>query len=214
MVSDFLLLLHSWTDLKYILLDFVCRKVLPFTEKKSMASSTFWWFLAIRGGKGILRMVLWWSGLLLIDLPVMMGIWGPYMDYALLMSLVVIGQFLIWFFCMAFLKVCVDAILRVSIIFLICLLLWFLVCESMTCYYPLCWGMCILWFGLLQKPHFLCQNSKDLPCIAWISSLCHSEGVRWRTCPIHCRWWSWTWTPLRQRRVCLQGIVHLIFFKR
>ena len=25
--------------------------------------------------------------------------------------------------------------------------------------------MCSLWFGLLQKPHFLCQNSKDLPAL-------------------------------------------------
>ena len=108
MVSDFPLLLHAWTDLKSIFLDFVCRKVLPFTKKKSMASSTFWWCLAIRGGKGILGMVLWCSGLLMIALPCMMGIWGPYMASALLMSSVVIGKFLIWLFWMASFKVCVD----------------------------------------------------------------------------------------------------------
>ena len=74
MVSDFPLLLHAWTDLKYIFLDFVCRKGLPFTKKQSMASSTFWWCLAIRGGKGVIVMVLWCSRLLLIALPCMMGI--------------------------------------------------------------------------------------------------------------------------------------------
>ena len=88
----------AWTDLKYIFLDFVCRKVLPFTMKKSMASSTFCWCLAIRGGKGILGMVLWCAGLLLIFLPCMMGIWEPYTASVLLMSSVVIRHFLMWFF--------------------------------------------------------------------------------------------------------------------
>ena len=59
MVSDFPLLLHAWTDLQYILLDFVCRKGLQFKKEKSMASSIFCWCLAMRGGKGILGMVLW-----------------------------------------------------------------------------------------------------------------------------------------------------------
>ena len=36
--------------------------------------------------------------------------WGPYMASALLMSLVVIWQFLIWFFCMASFNVCVDGL--------------------------------------------------------------------------------------------------------
>ena len=108
MVSDFPLLLHAWTDLKSIFLDSVCRKMLPFTKTNSMASSTCWWCLATRGGKGILVMVLWWSELFLIALPFMVGIWGPYMASSLVMSLVVIGQFLIWFFWMAYFKVCVD----------------------------------------------------------------------------------------------------------
>ena len=76
MVSGFPLLFHAWANLKSILLGFVCRKVLPFTKKKSMASSTFWWCLAIRGGKGILGMVLWCYGILIIALPRMMCIWG------------------------------------------------------------------------------------------------------------------------------------------
>ena len=68
---------HDWTDLKSIFLDFVCSKGLTFTNKKSMASSTFWWCLAMRGGTGIIGMVLWCSGIIMIYLPCMMGIWGP-----------------------------------------------------------------------------------------------------------------------------------------
>ena len=101
-----------------------------------------------------------------------------------------------------------TAILRVAIIILFCPILWYLVCESMTCYYLPCWGMCSLWFGLMQNTHLLCQNSKDLPRIAWILSLCHRAGVSWWMGPIQCQWWSWTWTPLRQMMVCLQGVVH------
>ena len=33
----------------------------------------------------------------------------------------------------------------------------------MNCYYLLCLGMCSLWFCLMQKPHFLCQNSRYMP---------------------------------------------------
>ena len=33
MISELPLLLHAWTDLKSILLDFVCRKGLTFTNK-------------------------------------------------------------------------------------------------------------------------------------------------------------------------------------
>ena len=108
MVSDFPLLLHAWTDLKSIFLDSMCRKMLPFKNTKSVASSTCWWCLAIRGGKGILGMVLWCYRILLIALPCMVGIWWPYMASALLMSSVVIVQFLIWFFWMDYLKVCVE----------------------------------------------------------------------------------------------------------
>ena len=95
MVSYFPLLLHAWTDMKSIFLDLVCRKGLTLIGKKSMASSTLWWCLATRWGKGIVDMVLWCSGILLFALPCMMGIWGPYMDSALLISSVVIGHFLI-----------------------------------------------------------------------------------------------------------------------
>ena len=47
------------------------------------------------GGKGILGMVLWYYGILLIAPTFMMGICGPYMSSALLMLSVVIGQFMI-----------------------------------------------------------------------------------------------------------------------
>ena len=75
-VSDFPLLLHALTDLKSIFLDFMCRKGIPLTKKKYMASSTFWWCLDMRGVEGIRVMVLWCSGVLMIDLPCMMGILG------------------------------------------------------------------------------------------------------------------------------------------
>ena len=52
MVSGFPLLLHAWTDLKSIFLDFLCSKVIPFTNKSFMASSIFWCCLAIIGGQG------------------------------------------------------------------------------------------------------------------------------------------------------------------
>ena len=73
-----------------------------------MDSSKFWWCLAIRGGKVILGMVLWCSGILLIALNSIMGNWGTYMASNILMSLVIIGQFMIWLFWMDYLKVCVD----------------------------------------------------------------------------------------------------------
>ena len=59
-----------------VLFDFVCRKGIIFT-KKSMDSFTLWWRLAMRGGKGILGVVLWHSGILLMVLPCIMGIWCP-----------------------------------------------------------------------------------------------------------------------------------------
>ena len=74
--------------------------------------------------------------------------------------------------------------------------------------------MCSLWFSLIKNTHLLYQNNIYLPCIALIWSLCHCEGVNWWKGPNQCRWWSWTWTPLRQRLVCFPGIVHLKNFKR
>ena len=106
-VSSFPMLLHAWTDLKYTFLDLVCRKGIPFTKKKSMASSILWWFLSMIGVNGILGMVLWFSGILLVALPCMMSIWGPYMDSDLLILYVVIVQFLILLVWVAYFRVCV-----------------------------------------------------------------------------------------------------------
>ena len=78
-------MLNACTDLKYIFFNFMCMKGVTFTKRKSMASSTLWLWLAPRGGKGILGMVLWYSGLLLMALYCIMGMWGPYMASALLM---------------------------------------------------------------------------------------------------------------------------------
>ena len=108
MVLYFPLLLRAWADLKYIFLGFVCRKGIPFTKKQSVSSSIFGWFWAIREVKSILGMVLWCSGILMVALTCMVSIWGSYMASDLLMLLVVIGQFLIWFFWMDSFKVCVD----------------------------------------------------------------------------------------------------------
>ena len=58
-------------------------------------------------GKGILGMFLWRSIPLLMDLPCMMGIYVPYISSALLMSYMVIGQFLVLFSTASF-SVCVD----------------------------------------------------------------------------------------------------------
>ena len=109
MVLDFPPLLHAFTDLKSVFLDFVCRKGIPFTKGKSMASSTCLWCLSMIVGKGILGMVLWCSGILMIALPCMVVIWGPYMASAMLISSVVIVKLLIWFFLMAYFKVYVDS---------------------------------------------------------------------------------------------------------
>ena len=43
------------------------------------------------GGKGILEVFFWFSGLVLMALPGMMGIYGPYIDSAMLMSYIVNG---------------------------------------------------------------------------------------------------------------------------
>ena len=68
---------------------------LPFTKKKSIAISTLWSCFSMGGGKGILGVVLWCSGLLPTALPFMMGICGPYIVSAIFMSSMVIGKFLI-----------------------------------------------------------------------------------------------------------------------
>ena len=112
MVLNFPLLLHAWTDLKSIFLDFVCRKGLPLTNKKFVDSSTCWWCLDMRRVKGILGVVLWCYVILLIVLPCMIGILGSYMSYALLVLFLVIVQFLIWFFSTDSFKVCVDSHLK------------------------------------------------------------------------------------------------------
>ena len=93
-LSDFPLLLHDCTDLKSVLIDFVCIKGLPFTKKKYSAIYTFWWCLAMGGGKGTLGIFLWWYGLILVSLPCIMGICGTYMGSAQLVSSMVIGKFL------------------------------------------------------------------------------------------------------------------------
>ena len=63
----------------------------------------------MRWGNGIFGMVLWCSGILLIILTCVMDILGEYMDSALLMSSVAIGQFLIWFFSTDSFMVCLDS---------------------------------------------------------------------------------------------------------
>ena len=73
----------------------MCRKELPFTKIKSIDIFTLWLFFAMIGGKYILRIVLWCSGLLLMNLTCVMGICGPYIASALLMSSMIIGQSLI-----------------------------------------------------------------------------------------------------------------------
>ena len=50
------------------------------------------------GDKGILGIVLWFSGLLLMALPFMMNIYVPYITYDILMMSIVIGQFMIELF--------------------------------------------------------------------------------------------------------------------
>ena len=50
------LLLHDCTDMKYIFIDLVCRKGLPFTKNKSIYR--LWWYLVMGGGKGFLGIVL------------------------------------------------------------------------------------------------------------------------------------------------------------
>ena len=47
------------------------------------------------GYKGILGVVFWCSGILMVALPCMMGIWVPYMASALLVSFVVIGKIMV-----------------------------------------------------------------------------------------------------------------------
>ena len=107
-ISVFPLMLHAFNDPKSIFPDFVCRKGIPPTKKKFIAISTLWWCLAMGGGKGILWIVLWWSGLLRMALSCIMCICGPYIDSSRLMSSIGIVQFLIWFISSASLSTCVD----------------------------------------------------------------------------------------------------------
>ena len=62
----------------------------------------------MRGGKGIVGIISWCSGILLIALPCVMVIWGSWMDYALLMLSMVIEKFLILFFLIDSFGVFVD----------------------------------------------------------------------------------------------------------
>ena len=87
------LLLHACTELKSILCHFVCRKGLPL--KKIIAISTLWWCFIMGGDKVIIGIILWFSGFLLIVLPWMVGICGPYIARDIFILSIVIGQFLI-----------------------------------------------------------------------------------------------------------------------
>ena len=62
----------------------------------------------MRGGKGILGVVMWCSSILLIALPCMVSIWETQMASDLMVSSVVIGNILIWFFWEDYFKVFVD----------------------------------------------------------------------------------------------------------
>ena len=98
------------------------------------------------------------------------------------------------------------ATVQVAEVFSLCMLIWFIACESTTCCYLQCRERCSIWFVIRQRLHWLCQNNIELPQISWISSVCHREGVRWCMGPTMCQWRTWTWTPLRQMIICLQGI--------
>ena len=87
--------LHAFTELKSNFLGFVCIKAIPFTNKKYICISTLWWCFTMGGGKGIIEIFLWCSGLLLMDLPCIISICGLYIAPDLLMSSIVIMQFLI-----------------------------------------------------------------------------------------------------------------------
>ena len=56
-ISLFPLILHAYTDLKYIFPDFLCRNGLPFTKENSISIITLWWCLVMVVGKGILLIV-------------------------------------------------------------------------------------------------------------------------------------------------------------
>ena len=74
------------------------------------------------GGKGIIGVVFWCSDLLLMALPCMMDICGPYITSDLFMSSMMIGQFMILFFQRLLLVSVLMAILIVVRVFLFCLL--------------------------------------------------------------------------------------------
>ena len=98
-------------------------------REKPIAIYTFWWCFSIGGGKGILRIVLWCSGLLLMDLSCMLGICGPYISSALFMLYIVIGKFLIWFFQRFLLVSVLMATLLVVGVFLPCPLFYLTLAE-------------------------------------------------------------------------------------
>ena len=100
-------MLHDCIDLKSISSDFVCKKGILPTKKKSSAIFTFWWCLEMGGGEGILVIVFWFYALLLISLPLIMSICGPYMDYSWLIFYMEIGKFLIRFFPTDFFSACI-----------------------------------------------------------------------------------------------------------
>ena len=50
-------MLHACNDLKYIFVDFVCMKGLPFTKNTYSAIYTLWWCLVMGGGKVIIGIV-------------------------------------------------------------------------------------------------------------------------------------------------------------
>ena len=184
MVSDFPLLLHAWTDLKPIFLDIVCKKGLPLKTGQSMASSIFWWCLATRGGKVILGMVLWCSGLFLVALPCMMGIWGEYVASALLMFSVVIGKFLVRLFWTAYFRVFVDGHTTscCSITTSSAPLIYRLREHDLLIFMVLRKVYYVVWFR--KRPCWLCQKQMDLPHIFWRLYFCHCDGLRWCMGPI------------------------------
>ena len=130
-ISDFPLMSHAYTELKYILPGFVCRKGLSFTNKKSIAISTLWRCLETVGGKSILRIIFWYYSILSMYLTCMMGIYGPYMTSALFMSSMVIMQILIWFFNNFFLCLCQWP-------YWLCTILWFQLGGNMLCWSLIC----------------------------------------------------------------------------
>ena len=91
-------MLHVCTDLKLISLTLCVGKGFNLQIKFHSHLQIVVVFCNVRGDKGILRIVLWCSGLLLMAFPCMMNICVPYITYDILMLSIVIGQFMIYFF--------------------------------------------------------------------------------------------------------------------